>query len=804
MLLQDLRYAFRALFRTPVFTAVAVLCLSLGIGVNTMIFGVVDGVLVQSLPYQDAERLVVVQETFHRGNIRESGLSYKNMLDWKERNTVFTTVAGVQYRSLVLADGGGEPDRYSGASISWDLFAMLGWHAAHGRTFTAEDDRPGAEPVVILGDEIFQRRYRGDPSIVGKRVLVNARPHTVVGVMPPNFEFPENQKLYTPLALFAHDRPRTERGLFTLARLKDGVTIERAGSELTAIAAQLAKEYPVDNDGWSAVVQPLREEFIPDDVELIIWTMMGAVTLVLLIACANIANLLIARASVRQREISIRAALGAGRWRIVRQLVTEAILLGLMAAPIGMVLAVVGLRWLDSAIPRDDIPYFIHWAVDRRAMAYTIVVSIVTGIIFGLAPAFQATRVNLHESLKERSGTGGQGRRAWLRNTLVVVEVAASLVLLVGASLFVRSFQTIQKRDAGFEAAPLMTMRFFLTGDAYQTPEARALRTVDIVRRVESLPGVRAAFASNLIPLGGGGGGGRATVEGRTYPKGEEPNIGLTAVTPHLYRTLDVRILRGRDFTDAEPDAKRPLAIVNETMANQLWPNQDALGRRFKVAGTDTSDEWFTVIGVAADFFHSEMDDQDPLFPCAYVPLGWMATPNTGLTIRVDGEPAKITAAVRAAIREADPNIPLFQIRTMEELRALGYWQYGLFGVMFSMFGLVALFLASIGVYGVLSYAVSQRTQEIGVRVALGADRAAVLRLVVGQGLKLAGYGILAGLVLSVPTNFIVQSILFVKPTDPISFIWVSIFLVLVAAFASYLPARRATAVDPLIALRTE
>jgi putative ABC transport system permease protein len=271
-----------------------------------------------------------------------------------------------------------------------------------------------------------------------------------------------------------------------------------------------------------------------------------------------------------------------------------------------------------------------------------------------------------------------------------------------------------------------------------------------------------------------------------------------------MYRTLDVRILQGRDFTDAEAEAKRPLAIVNETMAKQLWPNQEPLGRRFKVAGTETGDEWFTVIGVAADFFHSEMDDQDPLFPCAYVPHGWMATASTGLTLRVDGDPAQITAAVRAAIREADPNIPLYNIRTMQELRALGYWQYGLFGVMFSMFGAVALFLASIGVYGVLSYAVSQRTQEIGVRVALGADRGAVLRLVVGQGLRLAGIGIVIGLALSVPTNFIVQSLLFVKPTDPISFIGVSIFLVLVAAFASYLPARRATAVDPLIALRTE
>ncbi|HEX2444954.1 MAG TPA: ABC transporter permease [Vicinamibacterales bacterium] len=801
---QDLRYALRTLLRTPVFTTIAVVCLALGIGVNTMIYAVVDGVLIQSFPYKDPDRLVVVSELFRRGGITERGLSYKNLVDWKERATSFATIAAVQYRSLVLADTGGEPDRYSGASVSWDLFQLLGQPVAHGRHFSTEDDRPNAEPVVILGDEIFQRRYKGDASVIGRRVLINARPHTVVGVMPPNFEFPENQKLYTPLAAFAHDTPRAQRNLFTFARLKDGTTIDQARDELSAVAARLAREYPTDNEGWTTLVQPLREAFIPDDVELVIWAMMAAVTLVLLIACANIANLLIAKASARQREISIRAALGAGRWRIVRQLLTEAVLLGLMAAPIGLALAVLGLRWLDSAIPPDDIPYYIHWSVDRRAMIYTIIVAILTGIVFGLAPAFQATRTNLHESLKEGKGTGGQGRRAWLRNTLVVVEVAASLVLLIAASLFVRSFMSLQDRNAGFDASPLMTLRYFMTGDAYQTPESRSLRTANIVRRVEALPGVRAAFASNMIPLGGGGGGGRVTVEGRSFPKGEEPSIGFTAVTPHMYRTLGVSVQRGRDFTDAEAESKQPLAIVNETMANRLWPNQDALGRRFKVAGEDTGDEWFTVIGVAADFFHSEIDDQDPLFPAAYVPYSWMPTPNTGLTIRVDGDPAQITAAVRAAIREADPNIPLFQIRTMSELRELGMWQYGLFGKMFSLFGALALFLASIGVYGVLSYAVSQRTQEIGVRVALGADRAAVLRLIVGQGLWLAGIGIVAGLILAVPTGFLIRTLLFVPPTDPISFVVVAVFLTLVAIFASYLPARRATAVDPLIALRTE
>ena len=435
----------------------------------------------------------------------------------------------------------------------WDLFAMLGWHAAHGRTFTAEDDRPGAEPVVILGDEIFQRRYRGDPSIVGKRVLVNARPHTVVGVMPPNFEFPKTRSSTRRSRSSPTIGPGPSAGC-SLARLKDGVTIEQAGSD--------SRRSPRSSPGAPRGQRRLerRRAAAPrgvhsDDVELIIWTMMGAVTLVLLIACANIANLLIARASVRQREISIRAR-SARRWRIVRQLVTEAILLGLMAAPIGMVLAVVGLRWLDSAIPgRHSLLHPLGGRSPRDAC--TIVVSIVTGIIFGLAPAFQATRVNLHESLKEEAGrearaaARGCGTRSWSSRLLRRWCCWWGRRSSSGASRQFRSATPVSK------AAPLMTMRFFLTGDAYQTPEAGP-RTVDIVRRVESLPGVRAAFASNLIPLGGGGGGGRARPSraGPT-PKGEEPNIGLTAVTPHLHRTLDVRILRGRDFTDAEADAKR-------------------------------------------------------------------------------------------------------------------------------------------------------------------------------------------------------------------------------------------------------
>lgn len=802
MLMQDVRYAARTLFHNKAFTVVAVLCLAIGIGVNATIFSVVDGVLLQPFPYDEPDGIVTLYETHQRGGISQSFIGYPTLRDWREQSRAFTTIAGLQGRSLAISDGG-EPERYVGAAISWDLFSMLGVRPALGRGFTADDDRPGAEPVVLLSDDVWQRRYAGDPSVVGRTVRVSAQPHTIIGVMPPRFNFPSIHRLWVPLAPLAHQNSRTDRGTWPFARLRPGVSLEQARGDIAATAKRLATQYQDAYDGWSAIARPLREDFIPDDVELVIWTMMGAVTLVLLIAGANVANLLLARALARQREMAVRAALGAGRLRIVRQLVVESALVGLLAAPLGVGIAWVGLGLLDRAMPPDEVPYYIQWHLDARTLLYTIVVAALTGAVFGLAPAVQLARANLHDSLKEGGrGSSVGGRRARLRNALVVAEVALALVLLVGASLFVRSFFNLDRASAGFDTRPLMTMRVFMTGEPYATDEAKAQRVEDIVRRVETLPGVEAAFASNLVPLGGGGGGGRAIVDGQPVPAGEEPNIGFTAVTPHFFRTLNVPV-RGRDVTDLDGASRTPVAVINQTMAKRLWPTEDPIGRRFRLKGDDPPD-WFTVIGVAPDIEQGEIDDDPPL-PVAYVPYPYMPTPNTGLTIRVKGDPAQITAAVRREIRLSDPNIALFSIRTMEELRRLGFWQYRLFGWMFSIFGGIALCLAAIGVYGVLSYAVSQRTQEIGVRVALGAGRGDVLRLVVGHGLRLALAGIAVGLAGAFGVTRVVRSLLYnVTPTDPVSFAGVALFLTGVAALASYVPARRATTVDPIVALRQE
>lgn len=804
MTLQGIRHAIRSLVFDRGVSAIVILCLALGIGVNATLFSVIDGVLLQPLPYAEPDRLVILNETFERGGVRQSGVSYQNLRDWETQATSFSAMAALTGRSITLSEGV-EPERLEGAAITWDLFSVLGVPPALGRHFNEQDDRPGAEPVFILSHEVWQRRYQGDANIIGRSISVNGRPHTVVAVMPPRFSFPENQTAWIPLGPIADGQPRTNRELFTFGRLKPGVELSQARSEIASIATALAKQYPTTSEGWSATAAPLADEFIPDDVRLVLWTMMGAVTIVLLIACANVANLMLARASGRQREFCVRAALGAGRARLIKQLLTECVLLGLAAAPLGLAIAYLGVWLLDNAVPPDMVPYYIHWEISARGIAYTVAVSALTGIVFGLAPALQAGRLNLQEALRDGArGSGQSGRRARLRNALVVLEVAMALVLLVGASLFVRSFVNLQNASPGFDTAPLLTLRIFMTGEAYAEPDQRIRRIDDLVRRIESLPQVESVFASNFIPLSSGGGGGNIIVDGTPVPAGEEPFAFFTGVTPDLQRTMGLPLVKGRDFTAAEGMSRSPVAVINETMAAKFWPDTDPIGRRFRLARTEPAD-WFTVIGVTPDFVRNNIDDDEPPLPGAFVPYPYAPTPNTGFTIRTAGAPASITSSIRSEIRASDPGLPVFAVRTMEDVRTMSFWQYRLFGYMFGIFGAAALFLAGVGVYGVLSFSVSQRTQEMGVRIALGAKDTDVLGLVVRQGLTLAAIGVVLGLLGAFAITRVIQSLLYnVTATDPISFGGVALFLALIAALASYLPARRATTVDPIVALRNE
>jgi putative ABC transport system permease protein len=802
VLYQDIRYALRNLSRSKGFATVAILCLGFGIGLNATIFSVIDGVLLKPYPYPDPDRILVVGEQKARST-DQAGLSYLDMRDWNDANTVFSTIAAVSGRSMTVADGGGEPERYLGAGASWDLFAMLGARPIRGRDFSAEDDREGAADVVMLGYDMWMLRYAGRDDVIGRAILVNSKPHVVIGVMPQGFAFPFNQKLWVPLTPLVAKDQRNFRGLFAFGRLKPGVTMAQARQGLDAIAVRLAAQYPETNEGWVSDLRTLRQAFLPPDVPLVLMLMMAGVTLVLFIACSNVANLLLARAAGRRREISVRAALGAGRGRIVRQLVTESLVLGLLSVPLGIVLAAVGTRLIASAVPPDQIPYYVHWELDWRAVIYTVAIAAGTALVFGLFPALQISRGNLHETLKE--GTRGNSvAKSFLRSTLVVAQVAFALVALVGALLFVRSFWNLGAFDIGFDTRPLMSMRFYMPGAIYEAPDAKLRRVEDIVRRVEALPGVRATFASNMVPLGNGGGGGTVIIDGRPVEQGQESNISLIGVTPHFDATLGLTIIEGRDFTDAEGWSHSPVALINQRMKSRFWPTGNAIGGRFRL--NDPKEEWFTVIGVTPDINLYGVDPGNEQAPAvAYVPFAYQQFLNTGLTVRVDGDPASITSAVREAIRASDPNLPMSQVRTVSELRRLSFWQYALYGWIFGTTGMIGLLLAAIGVYGVLSYSVSQRTQEMGVRVALGAGTTQILRLVVGQGLALAAIGIAIGCVLAGVAMPAARSLLFkVSPFDPVTFTAVALFLGAVSFLASFLPARRATRVDPVIALRGE
>ena len=803
-LLQDVRYAVRSLLKAPGFAVLCILCLALGVGVNSTIFSVVDTIAIRPLPFKDPEALVVLATTYKANGIDDAGASYLDLQDWAARAHAFAGIAGTTTRSQTLTDGGGEPERFLGSTVTWNLFPMLGIDPIMGRQFREDEDKPGAPPVVMLSYGIWQRRYASDPAIVGKTITVNNTPTTVVGVMPPRFQFPTLAQLWVPLTPVEHTFTRTDRNVLVLARLKPGLPVAEGSTDIGSIAASLSLEHPEDQ-GWGARAIPLREELMPSDVRLVVFTMMGAVSLVLLIACANVANLLLSRATVRQREMAVRAALGAGRMRIVRQLLTESVLIALVSTPLGIALAYIGLQWLTASIPpQNQVPYYIDWSMNPRVLIYSTAISALTGIIFGLAPALQAARTNLQGALKE-GGRGSGIQKNRLRHTLVVAEIALSLVLLVGASLFVRSFLNLQNARTGGDTSGLMLMRFYMPGEQYVPEDALTRRVEDIVRRVEALPGVTAAMASNMAPYDGGGDGSAVVPEGVAFAPGEEPQTTFFGVTPHAFKVLNVPMLAGRDFTDADGNGKTPVAIVNGVLARRLWPNRtDVIGQRFRMLN-DKDAAWITVIGLVADFELNNFTNEKPS-SYAFLSYAHSVARNTGLTIRVaGGPPASIAAAAREAIRSSDSTLPVFNVKTGEGARLDSFWQYRLFGWMFSIFGIVALVLASIGVYGVLSYAVSQRTQEIGVRMALGASRQSVFTLIVAHGGRLAAIGIAFGVVGAVLITRVVTSLLYnVTATDPLSFIGTALFLALVALVASYVPARRATSVDPMVALRID
>ncbi len=809
-LTQDLRFAFRMLAKSPVFTLIAVLCTALGIGANTTIFSVVNAILLRPFPYAEPERIVALKMANLKNDVDDAGYSYLDFEDLRRQTQTLTQAAAFTSRSLTLS-GSDEPERVTGLAASADLFPMLGIKPILGRNFLPEEDRPGASPVILLSHDLWQQRFNGDPKIEGKTIVVNAVGHVVVGVMEPGFKFPERQAAWVPIASLLQEDLRSDRYIQILARLRPGATLEQAETEVATIAKRLEAEYPDTNQGWTADAMTLREDFADAEIELIVLTMMGAVVCVLLIACANVANLLLARATSRQREIAVRVALGATRFRVLRQLLTESVLIGVLGGCLGILFGYWGIRWFEASLPPDDqAPYWMVFSIDSTVLLFTLGIAVVTGLLFGLAPAVQASKTDLNETLKDGARGAGGGAKNRIRSGLVVAEVALSLVLLVGASLFVRSFLKLQTADPGFSTANLLTLRVFLPGDAYEDDAVKGRRVEDLLRRVGGLPGVDSVTVSNFIPTSGGGSFGAILIDGQAFQPGEEPSVFYTGVTSELFPTLGLKPVAGRIFSEREALEKSGLATVNQTFARRFWPqlnDEQVLGRRFRLRDNPKPEEpaqWLTVVGVVPDIKDRGVDEKE-VDPSAYLPYPYMPARNNGFTIRTAQDPGQLTEAVRREVRAADPNVPIFDVRTMEEARQRDFWEYRLFGGMFSVFGAIALFLAAIGVYGVLSYSVSQRWREIGIRVALGAHRNDILRLVVGQGLALALGGIGIGLLGALAVTRVVSSILFdVSPTDPVSFASVSLLLAAVAIYASYLPASRAVAADPLSALRAD
>jgi putative ABC transport system permease protein len=811
-LLKDLRYGIRMLLKKPAFTAVAVIALALGVGANTAIFSVVNAVLIKPLPFKDPDRLMMVWEENSKLGFPKDTPAPANFVDWREQNEVFEDMAAIADQTFNLT-GIDEPEKLEGQRVSASFFPMLGVAPALGRAFLPEEDRPQAERVVIMTHGLWQRRFGSDPGIIGKPLSLNGQSYTVVGVLPKSFQFPdpfqtstEEITLFVPIA-FSSEEAGSRGGHYLLvyARAKPGVTVKQAQDNMNVIAARLQQQYPGTNTSVGAVVISLHEQIV-GNIRPALLILLGAVGFVLLIACANVANLLLARAATRQKETAIRTALGATRGRLIAQLLTESILLAALGGAVGLLLAVIGMKLLVALMPAT-LSQAKNVDIDAKVLGFTLLVSLLTGVVFGLAPALQASRPDLNESLKE-GGKGTPGvARARVRSLLVISEVALALILLIGAGLLIKSFMRLRNVDAGFNSENLLTMKVVLPRLKYPDHARRTAFFDQLLERIGSLPGVQSAGVITNLPLTFKGNNNGIAIEGRPEPPPDEVPIVITRViSPEYFRTMKIPLLAGRQFSPQDRRDTTGVVIVSESTARQFWPGEDALGKRIKMGGFNSEAPWLSVVGIVRDVRQFELDiDPKPqvYFPYTQVPYAYMAPRD--LVVRTAVDPLSLAAAVRSEVWAIDKEQPVSNISTMEQILYASVAQQRFNMLLFAIFAVVALVLAAVGIYGVISYSVTQRTHEIGVRMALGASSGDVMRLVVGQGFKLVSVGVAIGLAAAFVLTRFMQSMLFgVGATDPITFAAISAVLVAVAMLASYVPARRATKVDPMIALRYE
>ncbi len=803
-MLQDIRFAIRTLIKNPAFTIASVLCLALGIGVNATIFSCVRAMLLRPFPYRNPDELIAIGEANAKRGWHMNSVSYPNFRSWQSDNRSLESIGVYSSTAYNLATGDGA-DFVEGGQVSWTMFHTLGVSPKLGRDFHEDEDRVGAPKVVIISDRLWHDRFGGKADAIGKSITVNGVPNTVIGVMPTGFEFPNASGVWTTM----QTDPLNQRGNHSWAvigRLKPNVTLEQSRGDLNRIAAGLEEQYPSSNLGWGVDVQTIRDRQV-GDLRPALMIMMGSVAFVLLIACANVANLLLARAAARSKEMAVRVALGADAWRVIRQMLTESVLVALIGATLGIVVAYGFLQWVKASLV-NGIPFWMQFTIDGQVLLFTTLIAVTTGLLFGLVPALQSANPSLNETLRDsgaRGSSAGRSRQR-LRSALVIGEVALSLVLLVGAALLIRSFVGMQSVKPGFDTSHLLTMKVNLVGPAYDSSYKRFAFFDRLLEKLNADPGNVSASIANNIPLNGNNNNSFITIENHEMKLGSEPLLEIRWTSPRHLETLKVPMITGRMFNQQEwsdSGVTGRVAVVNRYMAQKFWGSpQSALGKRFRFGNiTDTTRNWVTVIGVAADIKHKGLT-ADPDFQ-GYMPYRQSGWNSVTIVIRTRGEPLHAAGSALNTIKTMDPLLPAFRILTMETNIERSYWQQALYGKMFGAFAVIALVLAAVGVYGVISYAVSQRTQEIGVRVALGAQRSDVLRLIVGHGARLGAIGIAIGLVGALLVTRFLRTLLFgVSPFDPVSFVGVALVLSGIALLASYLPARRAARVDPVEALR--
>jgi putative ABC transport system permease protein len=808
---QDVRYSFRMLWKNRVFTSMAILALALGIGSISAIFSVVDAVLLKPLPFAEQEQLMVVWKRDRTANNPFVELSVPEFLDWQKQNTVFENIAAMPttvYGYGYTVTGRGEPFQVESARVSASFFPTLGAQAALGRTFSEEEDRPGAAPTVVLSHRMWQNHFNGDPKVVGQQVTLRGINYTIIGVMPLEFEFPKGADIWTPLTASMTQRAIENRGavfLQAVGRLKPGVTVEQAHAELNTITARLAKQYPEMNSaGHQVVIMPLAQHIF-GNARPALHLLLAASLLLLLIACVNVANLLLARATARHREIAVRAALGAGRSRLLRQFLTESLVLALIGGACGILLAFWLVNLLVYLAPAD-IPRIDTVSINGTVAAFTGLTTLLTVVVFGIAPALTASKIDLNQSLKEGTAKVASARRgSRLRSALIIAEVAITLVLLVGASLIVRSFLNLRQVPLGFDPHNVLTLQLSLQGQKYREASARQDFFKRLLERLESQPGVVAAGAVLIRPLEGTIGWDMPyATDGQSIDEANRnvvPNYEV--ITPHYFGAMGIPLIKGRDFSEDDTVESQEVVIISETMARRIFATgSDPIGQHIKLEPSDPESAWRTVVGVVGDVRYRELGD---VRFDIYVPYRQSSVVFRYVTIRTSSDPEAFASTVRREVAALDPTQAVTDVKTMDQLvaRSLSRPRFNM--ILLGFFALLAALLAGIGIYGVMAYSVTQRTNEIGIRIALGAQKRDVLKLIISRGLKLALIGIGLGSAGAFLLTRVMTGLLFgVSPTDPLTFISIGALVLVVALSACYLPARRATKVDPLIALRYE